>query len=419
MRILWVVSQILPEMADYLKLEKSNFGGWVQAMLQELKMVPDIELGVAGCATQVRSMIQFQKEGITYYILPMKGKNRGIKAEDCEKVVNEFQADLIHIEGTEWSISEEFSKIKDVANLISMQGILNAYEPYQYGDLPIADFMFSLSWKKLVTGWTLFFRKRFTFNKRLQIEKRTITNAQNIMGRTLWDRAHSYVFNQMAPYYTCNRNLREPFYKNEWDYKTCTPHTIFVGNGYSALKGVHFVIDAVEQLVNEYPDIHLFIAGEGPYLKNRKEVKKRIGYSYYLRKKLRNPKIKDKVTFIGTQNAVQMVEQLLKANVYVLPSLIENSPNTLGEAMLLGTPCVSAYTGGAGEMAIDEKEALLYRAGDAPMLAWQIKRIFDEKENVQLRCKNAKEHAKITHDKHRNLNALVNAYREILGKKED
>ena len=39
MRILWVVSQILPEMADYLKLEKSNFGGWVQAMLQELKMV--------------------------------------------------------------------------------------------------------------------------------------------------------------------------------------------------------------------------------------------------------------------------------------------------------------------------------------------------------------------------------------------
>jgi len=41
-----------------------------------------------------------------------------------------------------------------------------------------------------------------------------------------------------------------------------------------------------------------------------------------------------------------MVESLKTANVFVLPSILENSPNSLAEAQILGVPCVTTFAGG-------------------------------------------------------------------------
>ena len=112
--------------------------------------------------------------------------------------------------------------------------------------------------------------------------------------------------------------------------------------------------------------------------------------------------------------ADKMIERMVKSHVYVLPSLIENSPNTLGEAMIQGMPCVSAYTGGASDMAIDGYEALFYRANDPNLLAWQIKQIFDSDELAIELGKNAKLHALKTHDPVLNRDALLAAYKDIL-----
>lgn len=414
MNVLWVISQMLPEMTEHVGKKASNFGGWVRSMLAELKKEESLSLGVVSCDPSVEAIEHFRQDNVEYWILPIKGKNRDVSEDDCARVLEQFHPDIVHIEGTEWSISKRFSEQKGTVNLVSLQGILNGYEPYQYGDLPIADLMFSWSIKKMIVGWTLFWRKRLLFDHRLAIEKATIENADNIMGRTVWDRAHSYRFNKTAHYYRCNRTLRHSFYTNQWQYEQCQKHAIFVGNGYSALKGGHFVIEAVKQLVDEYPDIQLVFAGEDPYLHKRTDFKKRIGYSYYLRRLLDDPKLKGHITFVGEQSEKDMVNRLLNANVYVLPSLIENSPNTLGEAMIMGVPCVSAYTGGAGEMAIDEKEAFLYRAGDATMMAWQIKRVFDLKDNVMDMCQRAQEHARKTHDPQQNVKDLLFAYQQIV-----
>ena len=78
-------------------------------------------------------------------------------------------------------------------------------------------------------------------------------------------------------------------------------------------------------------------------------------------------------------------------------------------------PCVSAYTGGASEMAVDEKEALFYRANDPKLLAWQIKRLFDSDELALTLGHNAREHALVTHDPDGNCGQLLSAYKDILG----
>ena len=69
-----------------------------------------------------------------------------------------------------------------------------------------------------------------------------------------------------------------------------------------------------------------------------------------------------------------MKERFLKSNVFVSPSTIENSPNSLGEAMLLGIPCISSDVGGVKNLLKHEEEGYVYQT-DAPyMLAYYVKK---------------------------------------------
>lgn len=71
-----------------------------------------------------------------------------------------------------------------------------------------------------------------------------------------------------------------------------------------------------------------------------------------------------------------MAKELQSAHVCVLPSLIENSPNSLAESMLVGTPAISSFVGGTPSMVRDEESLLFFPAGDEAVLAEQIRRIF-------------------------------------------
>ena len=48
----------------------------------------------------------------------------------------------------------------------------------------------------------------------------------------------------------------------------------------------------------------------------------------------------------GPLDAAAMRQAYLDADLFLLPSYSENSPNSLGEAMLLGLPCVASAAGG-------------------------------------------------------------------------
>lgn len=415
MRVLWVTAQVLPLVADDIGEGKSGFGGWVMNMLNQLKDVENIELGVAMCSKKVNAMFEKDCDGIHCYVSPDVG-GKAMDESAVNDIVDRFKPDIIHVEGNEFPIHNIFTKIKKVPVLLSLQGILSGYEPYQYGQLPISDFLFSPKRKNMLTAWILYFRKHFLFDNRISMENDTIGNVQYITGRTFWDRAHSHWINPDAEYFTCNRILRTDFYKEKWDADNFVKHTIYVGNGNSPLKGIHNVLEAVALLKNEFPDVKLYVSGVSPIVRNM-SIKK-FGYSRLIEKLIKKHNIEENVVFTGSLSGSEMIDYMKKSNVYVLPSLIENSPNTLGEAMILGMPCVSAYTGGASEMAIDEKECLFYRANDPKLLAWQIRRVFTDEKLAKNIGEAARCHAKITHDPVLNRDALLNIYKKILGKTE-
>jgi len=417
MRVLWVVNIILPQIAIELNLSGTFSGGWIDSMRQQLCKNNNIQLSIAARGP-VEKVEKRTIENIDYYVFPSaKNSKYDISKENCKTILQEANPDILHIEGTEFAHACTFLQNFKGKNLVVLQGIIKGCDKYQYGNIEIDDLILSLSPQSWIIGWSMLIRKKFIFRPRIKQEVRTISLATNLMGRTRWDRAHSHWINPEAQYFNCPRILREPFYKMKWSEKDMELHSIFIGNSYSALKGAHFVLRAVALLKNEYPDIKIYIAGEPPYQEEKNfQLKKLVGYSAYLKRLIRKLKLEKNIKFLGNLDAYNMAKTMCTCNLYVLSSAIENSPNTLGEAMIMGVPCIAAFVGGIQDMAIDNEEVLFYRNDDAEMLAWTIKNVFDHKEVTLERTKKARIHAEITHNRIYNASLLLDAYSTIINK---
>ena len=116
---------------------------------------------------------------------------------------------------------------------------------------------------------------------------------------------------------------------------------------------------------------------------------------------------------MGQLNEAEMCQEYLEANVFVLASYIENSPNSLGEAMLLGVPSIVSKVGGVPSMAEEDKEVLAFDAGDAKGLAEKICRLFASIELQDELRMAARKRAMLTHDAEANYRMLLWIYDKI------
>ena len=415
MNILWTVNLIPRPAAAALSLPGGVLGGWVESMAAQLKQLEGVRLFIA-CKSDTGLDFSVEADGVHYRSIPYtKGTNTETLRFICDRLIDETKPDIIHIEGTEFlhaAAMQQAAKAKRIPAVVSMQGILNGQYGYQCGLLPIDDMMLSGSPVSVFSALTLHLRKTRWYKPRMKPEREIIENAQHILGRTTWDRAHTYAINPTAKYYGCPRVLRPPFYEHRWELCKMKRHTLYVGNSYYALKGFHFLVEALPELIREYPDIKVYVAGHKPFGEKKALLKK--GYGAYLKQRIDRLGVGDHIEFTGPLSAEEVASRLSEANAYVLTSVAENSPNTLGEAMLVGTPCISSYVGGAPDMAADGKEALFYRSDDPALLAWCVKRIFDDDDLAVRLSGNARNRALDTHDAAHNAAMLYGVYQRVL-----
>lgn len=415
MKVLWTVNLIPRGAAAALGIKSDVLGGWVEAMARRLSGIEDVRLAVA-CKSDTGLDFSVEADGVQYYAIPYR-KNNDLPAlrSVCSRLLDTVCPDIVHIEGTEFLHAKamlEAAQEKKIPAVVSMQGILNGQYGYQCGLLPVDDLLLSGSPAKVFAGLTLHLRKTRWYKPRMKPERELIEKAAYILGRTTWDRAHTYALNPAAKYYACPRVLRPAFYEAHWDPAAMERHSVYVGNSYYALKGFHFLVEALPQLIREYPDIKVYVAGHPPFGDRRAAIKK--GYGVYLKKRIRDLGVEDHIVFTGTLTAEEVAARLARSNVYVLTSVAENSPNTLAEAMTVGTPCVSSYVGGAPDMATEGTETLFYRSDDPALLAWCVKRVFDDDALAMRLSQNAAARARRTHDAEENARTLYNVYLDIL-----
>ena len=123
--------------------------------------------------------------------------------------------------------------------------------------------------------------------------------------------------------------------------------------------------------------------------------------------------LEDKLYFLGDLSADEMKQAFLDANVFALTSTLENSPNSLGEAMLLGVPCVAADVGGVRNLMCHGEEGLVYASGDIRALTEDILQLFAMEEKAAALGEKARAHALKTHDPEKNLQDLMDIYHAI------
>src|ERR1019366_2642539 len=144
----------------------------------------------------------------------------------------------------------------------------------------------------------------------------------------------------------------------------------------------------------------------------------RSGWGRIITHKLRTLGMKECVTFTGPVDAPTLAAFLLKANVFASPSWIDNSPNSIAEAMLVGTPCVASFTGGLTTIVTPGETALMYPPGDSALLAAAVDRIFDDDALALRLTSAAKSIALRRHDPRRIVTRQLEIYQEALSNHE-
>ena len=384
MKILWITNILFPEAEQLLNGagELKATGGWMLGAANALLQNKEVKLTVASVSTKVHKLTKLEGHDILYYILPMGKGNMDFNMDYCkywQQVNNDVNPDVVHIHGTEYSHGYAYMNACGCDNVvISIQGLTSAYYYYYYG-MTKMDIYRNMTFRDIIRGGILNGQKQFKQRAAYEIEM--IKNAKHIIGRTSWDKARVWAINPNAEYHFCNETLRSDFYDgSRWIYNKCNKHSIFLSQAGYPIKGLHQVLKAMPIILRHYPDASIRIAGADITKSSTlSEMLRLSGYGRYIKRLINKNALEDKVTFTGSLNGEQMKQEYLRTNVFVCPSTIENSPNSLGEAQILGSPCIASYVGGIPDM-MKGNEENLYRFEEVEMLAEKVCRVFADAE---------------------------------------
>ena len=354
---------------------KLPVGGWMYSSLQNLRQVPDFNMAIATIYSGKEFIVK-DIDHVRYYLLPLSGRSKFNYNPNLEeywqKLANEFKPDIVHIHGSEFPHGLAYvNAVGSNGVVVSIQGMISGIARYYDGGIDYRNIKKCLTFRDFIRHNGLRYG-RAEFEHRGNLERELISKVCHVIGRTAWDKAHTWAINSKAKYYYCGESLRESFYRHVWKYENCVPHTIFVSQAGYALKGFHKLLEAFPLILRHYSDAKVIVAGSDP---TKAPWWRLTGYGKYLKTLIKRHDLYDHIEFVGMLHEEQMCQAYLKANVFVCSSSIENSPNSLGEAQLLGMPHVASYVGGIPEI-VNGNPDVIYRFDEIEMLAKKVCQLF-------------------------------------------
>lgn len=417
MKVLWLVSSILPQAAQACGLPGDTVsGGWLTGQLNALRPVSELHLQVL-CVTGQKSLTGTQ-DGVTYSLLP--------KDTDLSSFLAAAKPDLVHIWGTEYPAAAAMQRAAaalHIPALINMQGVMRRIADHLCDGLPASVQHSPKLWHwvdKLIPG-ELVDDMQAWFYRLADAETSVLVRAKYVTGRTDFDWLAVNEVNHNARYYPCNETLRPCFYTGTlWQPRAAAAPILFLPQGNYPIKNLHTLIQALPAVLQVYPCARLHIAGWAPLDKGpllRPVTDGLFPYKAYCRKLAQRLGVAEHIRYLGPLDAESMRQAYLDADVFVLPSTCENSPNSLGEAMLLGLPCVVSHAGGIPDMLTHEREGLIYgNATDAGALANHILQVLQSPDGGAALGQAARARALQTHDPRTNALTLWKIYADILAR---
>lgn len=415
MRILWITATAGNYQSPHSGSGGYNGGGWISSMQNELAKRNDIKLGIAFCRNGEPAKVE--QGGVVYYPIPHHTKSKKDKIIDLFKlndatrdevlwpyyehkfkeVIEDFKPDVIHIFGSELYHGLAARVAGNIPMVLHIQGLLSLSI---YILLPpgFSRREYIMSGKGLKGKFHHL--QYLAYWKRSAYREKAILNAVfNVIGRTDWDRQAMAVLNPKAKYYYGGEILRDVFYEARKRQIPNVP-TITTTISFPTYKGYDVILKVAYILKNE---LHLNFQWNVYGNIDPEFIEKHIGLSH-----------QDlNVNLCGVASAETLCDALLSSTMYFHSSYIENSPNSVGEAQVVGVPVVASRVGGTDSMVEHGKTGFLYPVTDPYIAAYYIKRLIDNKEeNMAIGIK-AREIALVRHDKRQIVKELLDVYEQI------
>ena len=402
MRVLWVINQCIPVIARHLNIEVPNKEGWLSGLSEKLiaEKNEDLTLGICFNAGFEYGRYKGEYEVIAYgYDDDLS--NPEIYDESLEyrfsEIIEDFNPDVIHIFGTEYPHTLAVCKAaKDTSKiLIGIQGLCSVYAKHYFDGLPEEMYVKETLRDRIKSDNII--EQQAKFVKRGEYEIEAIKLAGNVTGRTSWDKKYTSEYNPDAKYFFMNETLRNNFYVDKWEYNYCEKHSLFASQGDYPIKGLHVLLKALPEIKKEYPDVKLYVAGNK--ITGEDSLKKKIligTYGRYINKLIKDGGLSENVVFLGSLCAFNMKQRYLSCNAFISPSMMENSPNSLGEAMLLSMPVISSDVGGVRDL-MSEEEGFIYPPLDEKALVECVKKMLRTKRKQSTKRNVRKGRKKSTH----------------------
>jgi len=404
LKVLWF--SLSPGLSAAHLNDKSQGAGWLKSL--EKNIQDKIDLSIAFTLGRTKYFpIKRHKHGKI-----SKTKRRILNAIESEsdiklflEIVDDVKPDIIHIHGTE----SPFGLVQKVVNIpavVSIQGIITVYRHKYFSTISYSDVLKYSRLRSFLYSVT-FVNVYKWFAKMALREQQIYSYTKHFIGRTAWDKRVTLALAPSAAYYHNDEILRDSFYKYEWNNNKPTGQlTLFTTNGSDIYKGIETLLECAYLLDVNKIDYKWQVAG----LKKNDEVVNIAAKS--IRKS-----ISTNITFLGSLDEQSLVQALLKTHIYVATSHIENSPNSLCEAQILGVPCIATHAGGTSSLLEDNKDGILIQDGDPYSMAGAIMELKDNYDEAIIFGKNSRTKALLRHDPDKITTDLLNIYKNILENK--
>jgi len=414
MKILWFTNT--PSLASgYYGCEYAG-GGWISGLESAIHEHTEIELAEVFLTNSKNSSVVLGK---TLYFPVLRRENSIQKLinrhfnrvstkkylKDYLKIIDEFKPDIIQIFGTENGFSSLCGNTK-VPVCIHLQGILSGIEQYFLPENNSKlDLLRYSSLMRILKGTSLL-HIYMNFRRRAKRELRCLPLCHYYLGRTTYDKTFIMRHAPNATYFHCDELLRNGFYETKgWINPVNEKFIILTINNGEIYKGIDIVLKTASVLKEAGLIFEWRIAGV--------DQSNEVLHLFEGKTKLSHKDLSIKC--LGKLNAEHIIEQMKESNLFVHTSKVDNSPNSVCEAMLLGMPVIAFNVGGVSSL-IDSDCGILINRVESSELAKEILQAVSSPDHLEKIGRSARLVASDRHNPAKVLANLQKAYQKIIQK---
>lgn len=416
MRVMWLSIN-----ASLFNIEKTS-GGWTSSLEAALKKYHGEEMEIAvvyegsESSSGRRTPEKHSCDGSVYYrisnrsSMPSKALRRPDAYDRWEYIrpeilaaIEDFEPDIIQCFGSEWPYGMITADV-DIPVVIHMQGFLNAYA--MSGKLlPRNDSM-----RRLIGSHVPQIIKRHirTADRQEELERETMRINHYFMGRTGWDKNLVKYFSPGSVYYHVPELIRHCFYDAAGTWKGASSKDgdgrarLLTVSQASPLKGNEIILYTAKILKEQTgTEFEWRVAGSPGMFRS---AEKTTGINH------RDVNIE----LLGWINQDRIISELQTADFFIHPSIIDNSPNAICEAQLIGCPIIASNVGGVPDLVESGRTGVLYPYNEPHTLAFIIAELKDQPWRLGELSRNESSAAYARHDPQIVAEEVCRRYKEII-----